>query len=110
MDPIREQELLASLADAYNSMYAEETEYMKKLRAKQKARRAKGGSEPDGEKVNIDPEPERPEYNAEPGKTKRLKTRGPRKGETFGIGARRRQGVTPPRDDNPTPTGQKPNG
>ena len=110
MDPHQERELLASLGDAYMSMYSEESEYMKKMRAKQKAKRANGGNQADGERVEVKPEPKKPEFNAEPKKTKRLKTRGPRKGETFGIGARKRQGVSPPREDNPNPSGQKPNG
>ena len=37
-------------------------------------KRARGGNKPDEEAVEIKPEPKKPEYNATPGKTKKLKT------------------------------------
>lgn len=42
-------------------------------------------------------------------KVKKLKPRKARKGEGLGVGARKRQGVTPPRADNPADGGAKKN-
>ena len=92
MDPIKEQELLASLADAYNQMYMAEADADNGVSGDEAMKRH--GIKP----------------HEGPMKVQKLKPRGPRKGEGFGIGARKRQGVSPPREDNPQQFGQKPNG
>ena len=92
MDHIQEQELLASLADAYKQMYMAEADADQGVSADDAMKRH-------GIKAHEGPM-----------KVKKLKAKGPKKADLFGAGARKRQGVGKPREDNPNPFGQKGNG
>ena len=88
--------ILESMSDEwYDSIMEDLHEGLEKFKKAQAERRA-NRMNPDEEEVKVKPEPKKPEYNAAPGETKKLKQRGMRKGEGLGVGARKRQGAGKP--------------